>query len=263
MTQLTEANLLVTNFGNDLEFGSVINYDFGNVPHDSTSRRVGHEQGLERPAIIVSPSEFIEKTGFIWICPITREPKSHIPFIDQVPLPPNLNNTDGFVLLNQLISVKVPSDYIVGVRERIPTFARELSIKLVAKLPSSETIKDVPCTKPIIYHPRYRPDFGHIVSYEILSPLIDTNRHSPPLAFVITPFVFNKTTGFAWIFPIVRESIDGSIPLPDDSPYKGFVILDQLHSHDWQARNFRPVCKLPSAFTKDVLYVTNKILSSG
>jgi len=253
---------LVENFGSDLEFGSIIDYSFGSIPVDTTLRRVGHEQGLDRPAIIVSPSEFIQRTGFIWICPITGESKYHISSIDQISLPPNLS-TYGFVLLNQLISAKLPCDYVIDIREKIPTFAREVSLKLVKKLPPLETIKDVISTILIINHRLYRPDFGHIVSYDISAQRIDNNRHSPPLAFVVTPLVFNKTTGFAWVLPIVREKAGTCIRLPNDSPCKGFIALDQLHSHDWLARKFQPICKLSSEFTKDILFVVSEILSSG
>ena len=54
------------------------------------SPHAGHEQGGMRPALVVSPASYNEKTGLAIFCPITNQIKGY-PF--EVILPPALKVT--------------------------------------------------------------------------------------------------------------------------------------------------------------------------
>lgn len=65
------------------------------------SPQAGHEQAGTRPAMIVSPKMYNEKTGLALACPITSQVKGY-PL--EVPLPPQLKAT-GVVLSDQVKSI--------------------------------------------------------------------------------------------------------------------------------------------------------------
>ncbi|WP_375470436.1 type II toxin-antitoxin system PemK/MazF family toxin [uncultured Nostoc sp.] len=263
MTQLTEGSLLVGNSGSALECGDIITYDFGDNP-DPTLLRAGREQAFERPAIVITSSDFNRKTNFAWISPVTSADKSDNIFISQIPLPNNLR-TYGFVLSDQLSFVKCSSPNIIDIREKAPAFVKQIAPEFAKRLPNLNNIRDVISLsiKTGIVGKFYRPDFGHIVSYDIFP--IDTNRHVPPLAFVITPLAFNKTTKRAWVCPVVTESTGYiyEVPLPDTFSHKGVILLDQLHTLDWDTRKFKPVYQLPFKMTQAILYRINEIIFSS
>ena len=63
--------------------------------------QVGHEQKGRRPAIILSPKSYNEKTNLALVCPITTQIKNY-PF--EVRLPENLT-TEGVVISDQIKSL--------------------------------------------------------------------------------------------------------------------------------------------------------------
>ena len=63
--------------------------------------QVGHEQSGRRPALVVSPREYNQKSGLALVCPITSKVKIY-PF--EVPLPTDVS-ISGVVLADQLKSV--------------------------------------------------------------------------------------------------------------------------------------------------------------
>lgn len=62
---------------------------------------LGHEQAGKRPALVVSPLIFNDKTGFAWVCPITSSVKGY-PFEVAVT---GTNKTTGVILADQLKSL--------------------------------------------------------------------------------------------------------------------------------------------------------------
>ncbi len=72
----------------------------GDVVRLNLSPVSGHEQAGVRPALVVSPRSFNEKTGLAFICPITSKVKGY-PFEVQV----LLEGVNGAVLVDQLRSV--------------------------------------------------------------------------------------------------------------------------------------------------------------
>ena len=63
--------------------------------------QAGHEQDGRRPAIVLSPRAYHERTGLALVCPITRRAKGY-PF--EVTLPAGFP-VEGVVLADQLKSV--------------------------------------------------------------------------------------------------------------------------------------------------------------
>ena len=63
--------------------------------------QAGHEQAGRRPALVLSPKPFNEKTGFAFVCPITSHKKGY-PF--EVELPED-GNMKGVILTEQLKSL--------------------------------------------------------------------------------------------------------------------------------------------------------------
>ncbi len=63
--------------------------------------QAGHEQAGHRPALVLSPARYNDRTGLALVCPITSQVKGY-PF--EVLLPPNLE-LRGVVLADQLKSI--------------------------------------------------------------------------------------------------------------------------------------------------------------
>lgn len=63
--------------------------------------QAGHEQARRRPAIVLSPAQFNQVTGFALVCPITNQEKGY-PF--EVPIPAGLS-VRGVVLADQIRSL--------------------------------------------------------------------------------------------------------------------------------------------------------------
>lgn len=60
--------------------------------------QTGHEQSGRRPALVLSPKAYNEKTGLAIFCPVTSQKKGY-PF--EVPLPPGLEIA-GVILSDQV-----------------------------------------------------------------------------------------------------------------------------------------------------------------
>jgi mRNA interferase MazF len=63
--------------------------------------QVGHEQGGQRPAIVISPDEYNRTTGLAIVCPITRQAKG---YDHEVTIPPGLT-VSGVVLCDHIKNV--------------------------------------------------------------------------------------------------------------------------------------------------------------
>src|SRR5256885_14712942 len=75
------------------EAGHIIKIDF--------DPRVGHEQGGWRPALVLSPKLYNEKTGLAVVVPITNQAKG---YTFEVPLPSEMKTT-GVVLADAVKNV--------------------------------------------------------------------------------------------------------------------------------------------------------------
>jgi len=75
--------------------------DRGDIVWVQFTPHAGHEQAGERPAIIVSPAAYNQKTSLALMCPITSKVKGY-PF--EVVLPDNLE-ISGVILADQIKSL--------------------------------------------------------------------------------------------------------------------------------------------------------------
>ena len=75
--------------------------DRGHVVWLAFSPQAGHEQAGHRPALVLSPQSYNDRTGLALFCPITSRVKGH-PF--EVALPPE-NDVTGVVLSDQIRSL--------------------------------------------------------------------------------------------------------------------------------------------------------------
>jgi mRNA interferase MazF len=103
--------------------------DRGDLVYVNFTPQSGHEQAGRRPAIVLSPKLFNQKTGFAVLCPITRQKKGY-PF--EVELPSCLA-IKGVILTDQLKSLdwrarqlqivgRVPDEIVSKCLELIHTF---------------------------------------------------------------------------------------------------------------------------------------------
>lgn len=102
------------------ERGDIVRLDFS--PH------LGHEQGFERPAVVLTPSDYNKLISLALLCPITKHSKGY-PF--EVELPKGMK-TFGVVLSDQIKSFdwkarqvkfveKAPSELIEEVLAKLET----------------------------------------------------------------------------------------------------------------------------------------------
>lgn len=84
------------------------------------------------------------------------------------------------------------------------------------------------------------PDRGDLV-YIDLNPQTGHEQAGSHPAIVLSPQLFNQTTGFAVVCPITRQSkgYPFEVRLPKDRAIEGVILVDQVKSLDWRARNLR------------------------
>ncbi|WP_431818885.1 type II toxin-antitoxin system PemK/MazF family toxin [Bacillus pumilus] len=78
-----------------------MSFDKGDLVYVQFTPQAGHEQAGRRPAIVLSPKNFNEITGFAVVCPITSKKKGY-PF--EVALPDGLA-IQGVILTDQIKSL--------------------------------------------------------------------------------------------------------------------------------------------------------------
>ena len=105
--------------------------DRGDVVWLEFDPQAGHEQAGHRPAVVLSPRAYNQKSGLALFCPITSRIKEY-PF--EILLPPNLV-VQGAVLCDQLksldwaarrcrLAVKVPAQVIEDVLAKVGALLR-------------------------------------------------------------------------------------------------------------------------------------------
>ncbi len=78
-------------------------------------------------------------------------------------------------------------------------------------------------------------------------------------ALVVSNFLFNKYTGLAILCPITNTNrqIPFHLPIPSSSSLTGFVMVEQVKSVDYSARNAKFVEKASNQLVADVLSVVD------
>ena len=76
-------------------------FDSGDIIYTNFTPQSGHEQSGMRPALVVSSKNFMAKTHFTIICPITHSERN---FPTHIQVPKGLA-VDGYILCEQLKSL--------------------------------------------------------------------------------------------------------------------------------------------------------------
>jgi len=110
----------------------------------------------------------------------------------------------------------------------------------------------------------YRPDRGDFVFLDF-SPQAGHEQAGRRPALIVSPRIFNTRTGLAFACPITSQAKGRSleVPLPEGSPLHGVILVDQLRSVDWQARNAQYSGNCPDAVLLEALARIEAILLSG
>ncbi len=98
----------------------------GDVVWIDMSPQAGHEQAGRRPAVVLSPDGYNDKTGLALVCPVTSRAKGY-PF--EVQLPKGMV-VSGVVLVDQLRSV----DWHARRADRAGSLPHGIIIDILAKL---------------------------------------------------------------------------------------------------------------------------------
>lgn len=108
----------------------------------------------------------------------------------------------------------------------------------------------------------YVPKQGDIVSLDF-DPSAGSEIQKRRPAFVVSQQMFNQKTGFAVVVPITsREMKMGlAITLPGQLSVKGTILVHQIRSFDYAARNIKFIEKAPQEVIDHVIKLSRLIVS--
>lgn len=104
--------------------------------------------------------------------------------------------------------------------------------------------------------PKYIPRKGDLITLSF-DPQAGHEQQGRRPALVISNYLFNKHTGLAIACPITNTNrqIPFHLPLPPAAKLKGFVMVEQVKSIDYDARKAKFVEKAPDQLVEDVISV--------
>ena len=104
--------------------------------------------------------------------------------------------------------------------------------------------------------PKYVPRKGDFMTLSF-DPQSGHEQKGRRPALVISNYLFNKHTGLAIVCPITNTNrqIPFHLPIPSSSSLTGFVMVEQIKSVDFSARNAKFVESAPNQLLTDVLSV--------
>ncbi len=102
--------------------------------------------------------------------------------------------------------------------------------------------------------PAYVPEKGDFITLSF-DPQAGHEQKGRRPALIISNFLFNQATGLAIACPITNtdRKIPFHLAVPSTSSLTGFVMIEQVKSIDYRARNARFVEKAPSELIEDVI----------
>jgi mRNA interferase MazF len=109
----------------------------------------------------------------------------------------------------------------------------------------------------------YAPERGHVV-WLSLDPQAGHEQAGRRPALVLSPILYNRRSGLALVCPITShaKSYPFEVPLPPGMPISGVVLSDQIRSLDWNARQARFICAVPSDVVEAAIGKATTLLSS-
>ncbi len=98
------------------------------------------------------------------------------------------------------------------------------------------------------------PDRGDIVKMSF-DPRSGHEQAGWRPALVISPLTYNRASSLALFCPITSHTkgYPFEVPLPPGLAVSGAVLVDQVRSLDWRARNASLAARAPDAVVRDVL----------
>src|ERR1041384_24308 len=102
--------------------------------------------------------------------------------------------------------------------------------------------------------PAYVPEKGDFITLSF-DPQAGHEQKGRRPALVISNHLFNQATGLAIACPITNtdRKIPFHLPVPSTSSLMGFVMVEQVKSIDYRARNATFIEKSPLDFLEDVI----------
>jgi mRNA interferase MazF len=102
--------------------------------------------------------------------------------------------------------------------------------------------------------PGYVPEKGDFITLSF-DPQAGHEQKGRRPALIISNQLFNQATGLAIACPITNtdRKIPFHLPVPRASSLTGFVMVGQVKSIDYRARQAKFVEKAPSEFVEDVI----------
>jgi mRNA interferase MazF len=102
--------------------------------------------------------------------------------------------------------------------------------------------------------PAYIPEKGDFITLSF-DPQSGHEQKGRRPALVVSNLLFNQATGLAIVCPITNtdRKIPFHLPVPVTSSLTGFVMVEQVKSVDYHARQAKFVEKAASQFVEDVV----------
>jgi mRNA interferase MazF len=109
----------------------------------------------------------------------------------------------------------------------------------------------------------YTPDRGDFIWLDF-NPQTGKEQAKTRPALVLSPLKYNRASSLALVCPVTSKykGWGFEIALPNDFKVQGSILVDQLKSLDYSARNAKFIEKCPEAIMNDVLEKARLLLAS-
>lgn len=106
--------------------------------------------------------------------------------------------------------------------------------------------------------PVYVPDKGDFITLSF-DPQTGHEQRGRRPALVISNLLFNQGTGMAIVCPITNTNrgVPFHLPVPSSSSLTGFVMIEQVKSVDYNARNAKYVEQAPVQLVEDAIAIVD------
>jgi mRNA interferase MazF len=98
----------------------------------------------------------------------------------------------------------------------------------------------------------WAPEAGDVIWLEF-GPTLGTERSGRRPGLVLSEGSYNRATGRAVVAPISSKVRNWplEVSMPEDSPIKGVVLIDQFRCLDWRVRHAKPSTRASTATVQD------------
>jgi mRNA interferase MazF len=105
------------------------------------------------------------------------------------------------------------------------------------------------------------PERGDVVWLDF-HPQAGHERSGRRPALVLSPETYNGRVGLAVMCPITtrEKGYPFEVSIPEGFPVQGVVLVDQIRSLDWRARNASRICAVPKQVMEQVKRLLEALL---